>query len=298
MKSKNVLWGLILILVGMLFILRNLGLVEFNWYNIWQMWPVLLVLWGVSVLPVKEDLKVILMVVVLGLSTWLALDTNVSWTNNNWEETTVKAFHSSQSFSIPADDSIKKVHLELDAAAGTFVIKNTSDSLLEFSKNGWGGNYDYIVSETLTNADIQIHRSKRNINFYKTSHQIYLKLNPQPVWNIDLDVGAALVKFDLKKFKVSEVTIDGGAASFNLTLGERYPSTDVTIDAGASSFKIRIPKNSGCDMQISSFLSGKNFQGFKKIESGHYRTPNYDTAQNKININIDAAISNYTVIRY
>ncbi len=300
MKSKNVLWGLVLILIGVLFILRNLGLLNFNWYNFLQIWPAAFVLWGISLLPVKDYLKITLIVITLGLSTWVVLDThnnsgfatNWHWGNNN------EYFDSQQDFSIPYADSLKTAHLELDAAAGDFTIKDSTDSLLAFSKSHGRGKYDYIVTKNGENAQIQITNKRHHFGFSDRGDKINIQLNANPVWDIDLDAGAASVTYDLTSFKVHNISIDGGAASFDIKVGNLYPETDITIDAGASSFDIAIPESTGCDMEISSVLSDKNFSGFEKIDRGHYRTENYDSAQNKVHINIDAAVSSYTVTRY
>ena len=43
----NVIWGMMLILAGVLFLLNNIGSVPFNvWDYIWPFWPVLLILIG------------------------------------------------------------------------------------------------------------------------------------------------------------------------------------------------------------------------------------------------------------
>jgi len=65
MKFRNIFWGIILILVGVLFTLENLNIIDFDWYNLWRLWPVVLVLWGVSILPVKNMIKVVLVILVL-----------------------------------------------------------------------------------------------------------------------------------------------------------------------------------------------------------------------------------------
>ena len=52
MKYKPLFWGLILIAIGMLFILGNLGIVHFSWFSFWRLWPVILLFWGITILPV------------------------------------------------------------------------------------------------------------------------------------------------------------------------------------------------------------------------------------------------------
>jgi hypothetical protein len=52
-RKDPLVWGLILIVIGVLFILENLGL---NAFDIsWRFWPVILIVWGASKL--LEGLK-------------------------------------------------------------------------------------------------------------------------------------------------------------------------------------------------------------------------------------------------
>lgn len=47
----NFIWGVILIVVGLVFLLNTLGLVSWQvWDHIWYFWPVLLILWGIKVI--------------------------------------------------------------------------------------------------------------------------------------------------------------------------------------------------------------------------------------------------------
>ena len=65
MKNKNLLLGIILLFVGVIALLASLDVFEFRWSIVWQLWPMLLILIGVMILPVKDWLKAILLVLTL-----------------------------------------------------------------------------------------------------------------------------------------------------------------------------------------------------------------------------------------
>ncbi len=305
MKYKNVFWGLILILIGSLAIARNLDLLYFDWIRFVKLWPVLFILWGISVLPVRDYVKIVLLVIVLGGSTWFVVDSSAypnedkygfvfdDW---NYKSNTLSKYH--QSFTIPWADSIKKASLDMEAAAGSFHITDTTTSLVDFNQTGSKSSFEYVVERTPEQTKVKINEKHHHVFYRKSNKRVVIKLNPKPVWDINLDAGASAVKYDLSGFKLHKLNIDGGAGSFKITLGDRYPNTFLTMDAGASSVLIKIPESSGCDLELSSVLSGKNLSGFEKTDNGHYQTANYDSATNKIHLNIDAAVSSFTIIRY
>ncbi len=305
MKFRNIFWGVILIFLGILFILSNLNMIQFDWYHLWRLWPVVLILWGVSILPAHSLIKLSLTLLVLAGTVYFMVDRTIAWDKgrsfriekwDDWDE--ADNMPVSQSFSIPYDDSVSTAMLELDLAAGSFYIDDSTNNLIDFNKKGDKVKYSYNIKRTDERAVIRIEREENKIISGKTKHSVSLNLNAEPVWDLNLDVGAASLQFDLSDFKIKNLDLDGGAASLDIKLGEKYSETYVNIDAGASSIALAIPEATGCDLKISSVLSGRTINGFEKLEHGHYRTENYNEAVNKIYIEVDAAVSSYEISRY
>lgn len=49
--SNGSFWGIIFILAGLTFILNNMGLIPWSfWNNLWHFWPILLILFGIRIL--------------------------------------------------------------------------------------------------------------------------------------------------------------------------------------------------------------------------------------------------------
>ena len=68
MKFSNLFWALILIAIGLLFLFSNFGWVDFNWSSIWRLWPLVLIFWGISILPVRDLVKSILVIGIIAIS--------------------------------------------------------------------------------------------------------------------------------------------------------------------------------------------------------------------------------------
>lgn len=306
MKTSNVFWGVLLILLGSLFILDNLNIVDFEWHNIWRLWPVVLVLWGVSIIPLSDWIKLGLVALIIAATVYLVVEESVYWEGKPFRI----EFHDDynldsdsgapvyQDFYVPMEDSADVVTLNMDAAAGSFYVSEQSANLLDFSGKATNIKYTYRVKRMDGEVEINVEPDETIYLHKKSRNRINIGLNPYPVWDLNMDVGAAEMDFDLSAFKVSSLEIDGGAASFKIKLGDKLPEMHVRIDAGASSILVKVPQESGCDLKISSVLSGKHISGFSKLDHGHYQTENFDEASNKIYLNVDAAVSSYNIIRY
>jgi hypothetical protein len=307
MKFKNVFWGLSLIIIGSLLVARNIGIIDFAWFNFIRLWPLIFIFWGLSVLPIRETLKVGILVILLGGATWFVLDypggdrfNDFAWVIDSHSDNDESiSTTDNQDFTVPFVDSIRFAKLDMDAAAGKFTLHDTTSDLLAFSQTGrHNGHYEYIVTRLPQSTTVKITERENHVFHNNNRKQVSIALNPLPVWDINLDAGASDVNYDLTHFKVKSINLDGGAGSFKITIGNKYPDVKINIDAGASSITVKIPENTGCDLEITAVMSGKHLQGFKKMDSGHYQTANYDTAKNKVHLNVDAAVSSFRIERY
>jgi hypothetical protein len=308
MSFKNAFWGILLVALGALFLLKNLDLIYFSWWDIWRLWPIILVFIGISLLPIKGGIKVILSLVTIALAA-LFLATNPSWgprwpfeirweSHSNKDDRTAGRKIQEQRITEAFESGTTEALLDFDAAAGDFRIEGITSELFEFEKEGNLGQYSYSIKDLGNRKEIHItldnvRTSRRNI-----TNRVDMSINPTPVWDMNIDVGAAEIDLDLRDFMIDEISIDGGAASIDLFLGSLYTTTTVDIDAGASSIDIRIPESVACQVNSEAILSSKNLSGFTKVSPGTFVTDNFSDAEKNVVINVDVAVSSLTVKRY
>jgi hypothetical protein len=313
MKYKHLFWGLILIAIGMLFILNNLGFIHFSWYSFWRLWPVILLLWGITILPVKDIVKYVLLGLVL-VSMFLFInhmpegrpwywhfhhpDHSFRW---EWDDedndTTTKTF-SDQNLSVPFDSLSKKGILNLDAAAGNFKISGGTSEFLSFNKSGDIGNYELITTDQGTDKKFSLTLKEGTSRHNIRKNEVTLKLNTKPIWILNLNIGAADANFDLSENKIESAKFEAGATSMTVKLGERNPETNMEFNAGASSIHVYVPKTAGCQVTSESFLVSKNLEGFENKGNHVYQTSNFKDNKTKIYIMIKTAVSSIDVERY
>lgn len=301
MNYKRIFWGLILITIGILFILKNLDIVFFRWTTIWRLWPVLFILWGISIIPdkyLKNWLKLVLSVLAIILAFTFISNRPVYKHEFNVHKYFDETVWEDQKINIPYDSTVSEATLRLDAAAGSFKIKSSTNDLIQFDKYGTLGNYSLTSKDDDIRKIIDIKLENTIIKLGRKSDKVNIQLNQHPVWDFDLDIGAAFFNLDLREFKVNKLEIDGGAASIRIKLGDKHYLTILNIDAGASSIHIDIPEESACQIKTSTVLSSRSFRGFNKMKDHIYQTPNFEEGDNKIYIDLDAAVSSMKIIRY
>ncbi|MFU8843195.1 MAG: LiaI-LiaF-like domain-containing protein [Bacteroidales bacterium] len=306
MKSENLFWGVILITLGILIGLRNFDIFYFTWGSLFQLWPLILVFLGISALPMKSGVKIILTFVAIFIGILLLVSNPRSggwrW---NWfdhvkiEKETEKQPWIEQDFQEDLPEGLTNAVLKLDAAAGLFILDGITDRLYEFETEGNIGPFEATLRKTGDQTAIIQLFGETNIKFKgNIKNTVRIRLNENPVWVLDMNAGASKVEMDLTPFIFSKINIDGGASAIDLKIGERSGRTDIRIKAGASALKIRIPESSACEVSTKTVLSGKDIVGFNQIERGLYQTPNFSDTSNQVHISIDAAVSGVNIERY
>ncbi len=67
---------------------------------------------------------------------------------------------------------------------------------------------------------LDFHMKNHNgFNFDSDKNRVDFRLNSNPEWEINVETGASSLEFDLSKFKVKELKLHGGAASFHVKVG-------------------------------------------------------------------------------
>lgn len=311
MKSSNIFWGLLLIVLGGLIFMRNFDIFFFSWGSILRLWPLIFIFWGVAVLPVKSGVKILLSIITIAIGLAI-LATNPHtdyfwqrWDNHiridrgdRYDRDDEDYSWSEQNLSDDYDSVIETAVLNLDAAAGKFILQGVTSKLYEFQTEGNTGPYHASLHKS---GDRKVVINFNHKHFRGSRHlknTVDMRLNTNPVWDMNVDVGAADLNMDLTAYKVGRIDIDGGASAIELKLGDKYKKTTVNIDAGAAGIKIKVPVESACEVKTSTILSGRDLDDFNQIDRNLYQTPNFSDSNNQILITVDAAVSGLKVERY
>ncbi len=314
MSYRKLFWGILLVIIGILFILKNMGVVAFDWWTIANLWPLVLILWGISLIPARDYIKMILSLIAIVITFAIVSkysDDNkpiVHWDkDSDWEfnfddndSDTAWDDSNTQILYQPYDSSMQYATLKFQAAVGNFKLSDSllTNELVLFRKKGNIGNYSLTSSGEDGRQVVDLNIEDSKVKVKNRGNLVNLYLNRAPVWDLDFEMGAANIEFDLSPFKTENIDIEGGASSINLKLGNLVPRSEVNIDAGAASIDLSVPKDAGVEVKTETVLTSRNLEGFNKVSKGHYKTENFNTAKTTILINVNAGVSSVNITRY
>jgi hypothetical protein len=300
MKSSVFFWGAFLIFLGIFLLMNNFGILNFQFDEIFDWWPIILVILGVALLKLPDIVRHLLMalsgillslfIVALisnGLNFFDDIRANIEFSED--EDNCTKYFESSKT-----DYKIAK--LNFSGGAGHFSFGSTDDNLYYLTS---GYNNCDVDTDEPNDSTIIINYTFGDSESINTTSARYSKLLllDGPVWDIDISAGASKLDLDFSNLRVNKIKIDAGASNATLKLSADMPMTKVSINCGAATLNIEVPENAGCSVQGDMALSKINFIGLNQNSSGTYISDNYYKSNNKIDFYIDGAISTIKIVR-
>jgi hypothetical protein len=329
MRNDKIIPGIILILIGGAILLHNYGYLHFHWHNLIFLFPLLIVLWGINLIfsdrksPWVIGLK--LLVVALGFS--LILFGNVGGRHGFWDNSAVyfdgddndddndhdgkiTKIEGNSEFNVPYVATAKIARLSISGGGTTYRLSDTTSQLFTANTHEFKGRYVFNHSQKDSVYELNFHmKGNRGFKFdfdddndnKKDSSKVnsaVFKLNTAPEWEIDVKTGATKLDFDLSKFKVRSIKLSGGAAAFDVKLGQPLAATNVNVSTGMSAVVISIPANAACRIVSSTGLSSTNFEGFSKRGDGTYESPGFSSAPNKFYIKMSGGMADFKVKKY
>ena len=207
----------------------------------------------------------------------------------------------SNTFTEPFTSNIIRAELNVNGGATSYKLTDTTSNLFDAEvKQNFG---DYTLEKTskdsieILNFRMRDRKGKWNMD-EMDGNDVRIKLNSQPLWDINVEMGAGETDFDLSSYKVQNLTLKGGAASFHVTLPEPVATTNVKVETGVAEVVIKVPEASACRITVDTGLSAKDFSGFQKQADGSYQTAGYSASSKKIVINLKGGLSSFEVQRY
>jgi hypothetical protein len=124
-----------------------------------------------------------------------------------------------------------------------------------------------------------------------------LSLTNEVPLTLKINSGASASVFDLSDLLVTELKLETGASSTEITMPARAGNTIADIETGVSSIKMNIPDGVAARIRVKSGLASVqvNPTRFPRSDGDVYQSPDYATASNRTNITIEAGVGSVEI---
>lgn len=112
--------------------------------------------------------------------------------------------------------------------------------------------------------------------------------------DLDVDAGVGRSTLDLRALQVTDLELDGGVGVIDVTL----PATGMvraSIDAGAGKVTVRVPRGMAASIRVDRGIGSVNVSPAFPESGNGYRSPGYDTATNRTELDIDGGVGSIVI---
>jgi len=266
-RYGELVWGVLIILAGMLFLMDNLGLLPGRvsaWQLIFPLALVILGAWfilGPQLLPrIQPETQML----TLPLGTLNAADVRFSHGAGRLE---VRALNDAASL-----------------LSGTFV-----------------GGVEYRLDESASPAKIKL-KVPAHDWFFEPLQSVSeglrwdVALTPRIPLRLRFKTGASQTFLDLSELQVNELRLETGASSSELTLPARAGYTRVEIEAGVGSVTVRFPAGLAGRIHVRGGVTAINIDAGRFPRQGEfYESAGFESAPNRAEVFIQAGVGSVQV---
>lgn len=259
MRRDNFFWGGALLLLGLLFLLQAQGIISnvFTYF-----WPLALILVG----------------------GWMIL--SVYWRPAGSVEET---------FTVPLGTA-KNARVRFSHGAGQIEITGGAPpgvALVGSSATGMN-HHSNLNGDSL---DVKVEAGPSFIPFLGPAEGVWrFRLTQEIPLTLVVEAGASSINIDLRDVLAMRTELKTGASSSNVVLPARGAST-LDVEAGVASVDIRVPEAVAARVHVEEGVNSVNVDSnrFPRLHSGLYQSPDYDTAADRAEINIESGLGSVSV---
>lgn len=293
-QSVSLVGPVILIGLGTIFLLNNLGVLDWSvWEVIFRLWPILLVAAGLEILIGRRSVwgslvALVLTLALVGGALWL-FESGIVTRQDAATEEIVQALEGATRARVviaPAVGSLRiealpesarlvegEVHLGsgerlrrafvVEGETATFTLSSKGD-FVPFA-GGWG---DEWVWDLGLNSDVPL--------------------------ELDISIGAGQSDVDLTGLTVSDLEVSMGVGQITVVLPDEG-RFEVEIDGGIGEIIVVIPEGMAARIRMDTALVPRNLPAGYRQRDDVYTSPGYDSAENRVDLRVSLAIGNVSI---
>lgn len=297
-RHVSLVGPVILIGAGIVFLMNNMGLLGWDvWLVLFRFWPVLLIAAGLDVLIGRHSLLgslvvVVLLIVALVVAVWFSMPGRAGAL-----QLTTGPLHTEQ-ISQPLQDMTRAaVTVRIGAADVRLHAGEEGDDLItgqvtigereqlerSYEKSGETGYY------TLA-AEGQSSWWPASLNQMDTTGRTWdLGLNPDVPIDLKVNTGLGRTELDLTTLNISNLSVNGGIGQAVINL-PRQGILRATIEGGIGEVVINVPQGMAVRVRAEGGIGGVNVSGNYQRNNDEWVSPNYETAENRIDVRVKGGI--------
>jgi hypothetical protein len=303
-RGTSLVWPIVLIGMGVVFLLDNLNVIDVDlWLLITRLWPLVLVAVGIDILfgrrtGIWQGLTILIIASIFAAGAWFVRNTG-DFVDGNF----IAGKLYTQEFAQPLEDAEQaKIDigfgiggLQIDPledagdmlATGTLVLVEGEELDQDFRMVGETA-YFQLESHGPETYPSWIFNTDDN----NREWQIYL--SDEIPLDIEISTGIGESVVDLRGLMVTDLDVDTGIGEVKIYLPEDGDFS-ANISGGIGQLTVYVPRELAIRLHLDTGLGNNRVPSELNLQNGTYMTSGYNTAENRVELYVDAGIGEVEV---
>ena len=300
-RRRSLVWPLVLISLGIVFLLNNLGIVSWDvWSLLWRMWPVLVVAIGLDLIfgrrsGIWSAITVVILIVLFAGAFWLFGISGDAWVGEKVSMEVAQELGEADHAEILIRMNVGSLSLDsLESSSGMLIEGRVEASEFENVKEQFdvsGNSIEY----SLTSSGQQYHPGwlfSGNVDQEKSWD---LLLNPDVEMDLQVDTGVGKTQLNLSDLTLSHLDVDSGVGEVIIYLPEEG-KFDANLNAGVGKIEVFIPQDASVRIKVDKGLGSISIDGDIDFRNGYYYTAAYDIDGDSFDLYLDSGVGNLRIV--
>jgi hypothetical protein len=297
-RRGSIVFPVVLIGVGVIFLLGNMGLVTIDiWFTLLRMWPLLLVAAGLDLLIGRRSLLGSLLVVVvllagLGAAIFLSLGTQPAGQGLSTEQIRQPVGNAAMAV-IEIAPAVSELRIAASDEGASLVEGRVAlgerEKVATDSRQS-GSTVYYTLRSTGSTSWVPGWAGQADLR-----NRIWdLRLTRDIPIDLKLKTGVGLSNVDLTGLQVTRLSVESGVGQTTVTLPRRG-ELRVDIQGGVGELIVNVPEGMAARLTAERGLGALDMKGNFRQNNDRYTSPNYDTATDRVDLRISSGIGRILV---
>jgi len=286
-----------LIQLGILLLLRNLGILNDNfWEELLVYFPVALIAVGVEKIFTKSRLQFIAYLTSVALffgGFVIAFSSSLSGIEEN--------FFSQTTYQENFEPSVKKIKAVIKLDGTDLTIRDSGSDLIygRFDKFTRKPEIKYTTNDDIANIDLT--SKPRNylggiIKFdMGKSQDWYLRFSDKAPLDLECYGKESNMHLNMSTSPLEKLKLDVNDANIYLKLGKIEPNVKVNIYGEDSKLKLRVPKDIGLKIYGTNYRSYLLRIGMEETSDNAFVNKGFDTLKTKVEVNLHNQLESFSI---
>jgi len=294
-RGGGIVVPLILISLGIIFLLNNLGVLEWSvWEVLLRLWPVILVAAGLDLILGRRSiwgslLALVLTLAVVGAALWLS-GADIGADRAMRTEEIVQPLEDLNRAEVVIDPGVGMLRIEAAVDSGNLVegearVGRREELVPSFSAQGDSGTFTLRTRSDSFGPFAVGWMDQRVWD---------LQLNPTIPLRLETDLGVGRTDVDLTGLTVESLDVGQGIGQAMVTLPEEG-EPDVRIDGAIGQTIVVIPESLAVRIRLDTGITGRQIPEGYTCDNDICTSPGYETADQRVELEVGQAIGSLVI---